>query len=85
MARTFSTKKNNEHLYWAIGMFLLSVWCFRDGWFPTESILEKYPEFPEKFWSLGWGYEYYRFNRVTAVITFIASGVLLVMYRVVNR
>lgn len=85
MARSFSVEKNKEHLYWAIGMFLLAVWCFRDGWFPTESILEKYPEFPDNLWSLGWAYEYYRFNRVTAVITFIASGVLLIMYRVVNR
>lgn len=85
MARSFSVQKNNEHLYWAIGMFLLAVWCFRDGWYPSESTLEKYPEFPEKFWSFGMAYEYYRFNRVTAVLTGVASGVLLVMYRVVNR
>jgi len=36
MARNFDIQKNNEHLYWAIGIFLLSVWCFRDGWFPMD-------------------------------------------------
>lgn len=85
MARNFDVQKNNEHLYWAIGIFLLSVWCFRDGWFPSESTLEKYPNTPESFWSFGMAYEYYRFNRVTAVLTLIASAVLLVMHRVVNR
>jgi len=85
MARNFDVKKNNEHLYWAIGLAILSIWCIRDGWFPPESKLEKYPEFPEEFWSFGLSYEFYRFNRVTALITAIASGAMLVMHRMVNR
>ncbi len=85
MARSFEVKRNNEHLYWSIGLLILSLWCIRDGWFPPESKIEKYPDVPTETWSLALDYEFYRFNRVTAVITGIASGVLLVMYRLVNR
>lgn len=85
MARNFEVKKNNEHLYWAAGLFLLAVWCFRDGWFPPESKLEQYPAFPESFWSLGLGYEFYRFNRVTAILLAVISVALVVMNRLVNR
>ncbi|MCC5848895.1 MAG: hypothetical protein JJU29_12470 [Verrucomicrobia bacterium] len=85
MARSFEVKRNNEHLYWSIGLLILCLWCIRDGWFPPESKIEKYPDVPTETWSLALGYEFYRFNRVTAIITGIASGVLLVMYRLVNR
>ena len=85
MARNFDVKKNNEHLYWAIGLAALALWCFRDGWFPTESTMEKYPVVPENPWSLALNYEYYRFNRVTAVLLGVMSVVLLVMNRLVNR
>lgn len=85
MARSFEVKANHEHLYWAIAMLILSIWCIRDGWFPPQSKLEKYPEFPEEVWSLALSYEFYRFNRVTAILTGIASVVLVVMWRMVNR
>jgi len=85
MARNFDVEKNREPLYWSIGLFILAIWCFRDGWFPPESKLEQYPEFPENMWSLGLQYEFYRFNRVTAILTAVASAAMLVVYRVINR
>ncbi len=85
MARSFDVEKNKEPLYWSIGLLLLAIWCIRDGWFPPESKLEKYPEFPESAWSLGLQYEFYRFNRVTGILTTIASVVMAVVYKVINR
>lgn len=85
MARKFDTEKNKEPLYWAIGLLILALWCVHDGWFPAESKLEKYPEFPSSPWSLGLQYEFYRFNRVTAIITGIASAVMAGVYHMINR
>jgi len=85
MARNFETVKNKEPLYWAIGLLILSIWCIRDGWFPPESKLEKYPEVPPNAWSFGLEYEFYRFNRVTGVLTGIASAVMAGVYVVINR
>lgn len=85
MARTFDVKKNKEPLYWSIGLLILAIWCFRDGWFPPESKIEKYPDMPESFWSLGLQFEFYRFNRVTALITGIASAVMSAVYVMINR
>ena len=85
MARSFEVKKNKEPLYWSIGLLVLAIWCFRDGWFPPQSKIEKYPEVPADFWSLGLQYEFYRFNRVTALITGVASAVMAGVYVVINR
>lgn len=85
MARKFDIEKNREPLYWSIGLLVLAIWCFRDGWFPPESKLEKYPETPGSMWSLGLQYEFYRFNRVTAILTGIGSAVMFAIYKVINR
>ncbi|MGA0333539.1 MAG: hypothetical protein ACO3N7_01450 [Kiritimatiellia bacterium] len=85
MARNFDIQKNKEPLYWSIGLLILCIWCVHDGWFPAESKLEKYPAFPPSAWSMGLDYEFYRFNRVTAVLTGIASAVMAGVYVVINR
>ncbi len=85
MARRFTPEKNPEPLYWSLGLLLLAVWCFRDGWFPPASKLEKYPEVPADFWSLGLKYEFYRFNRVTALLAALGSVAMFVVHRVINR
>jgi len=85
MARNFETPKNKEPLYWAIGLLIGAIWCIRDGWFPPGSVLEDHPEFPENTWSLALQYEYYRFNRVTGVLMAVASAVMFVVYRMINR
>ena len=85
MARNFDVQKNKEPLYWSIGLFLMAIWCFRDGWYPPESKMEKYPEIPTEFWSFALEYEFYRFNRVTAIIMAVASGVMGTVYVPINR
>ena len=85
MARNFDVQKNKEPLYWSIGFFLMAIWCFRDGWYPPESKIEKYPEIPTEFWSLALEYEFYRFNRVTAIIMAVASTVMGAVYVSINR
>lgn len=37
MARRYDIERNRSLLYWGIGLFLLCIWCVRDGWFPTDS------------------------------------------------
>lgn len=85
MARNFDVQKNREPLYWSIGLLILCIWCIRDGWYPPESKIEKYPEVPTEFWSLALDYEFYRFNRVTAILTGIASVAMSGVYVAINR
>jgi hypothetical protein len=86
MARKFDIEKNKEPLYWSIGLLLLAIWCIRDGWFPPASKIEEYGNLEEvNVWSLALDYEFYRFNRVTGILTAIASVVMAVVYKVINR
>lgn len=43
MPRKYKVQGTNDFLYFAIGLFALCVWAVRDGWFPTQSRLEKNP------------------------------------------
>lgn len=85
MARKFDVEKNREPLYWSIGLLVVAIWCFRDGWFPPESKMEKYPDMPESMWSLALSYEFYRFNRVTAILMGLGSAAMFVVYKMINR
>lgn len=45
MARKYKNMKGtNDFLVASIGLFLLCLWAVRDGWFPTQSILERHPQ-----------------------------------------
>ena len=41
MARDFNVQGTREYLYWAIGLAVLVLWCAKDGWFPSEKIVNK--------------------------------------------
>jgi multidrug resistance efflux pump len=43
MARKLNVKGTKDFLIAAIVLGLLGLWAIRDGWFPPESILKKYP------------------------------------------
>lgn len=45
MARRYDIEGGKTLLYWAIGLFLLCIWCVRDGWFPTESKAKQHTEY----------------------------------------
>ncbi len=45
MVRKYKNMKgSNDFLVASIGLLLLCLWAVRDGWFPTQSILEKHPQ-----------------------------------------
>ncbi len=43
MARKYKVEGTKDFLYAAIVLFALGAWAIRDGWFPSESVLEKHP------------------------------------------
>lgn len=43
MARKYRVEGTKDFLYAAIVLFALGAWAVRDGWFPSESVLEKHP------------------------------------------
>ncbi len=43
MARRFHVQGTNDFLVWAVALLALGLWCVKDGWFPSESVLERHP------------------------------------------
>ena len=58
---------------------IVSVWHGYDGWVAQERWLERYPEFPAAWYDFGL-YEFYAYNRWTAVI----FGIITVVCAVVS-
>lgn len=63
-------------LYWAIGLFLLGLWCVKDGWFPSASVLAKHP--------LDTDASFYIFNKSLAVLSLIGSAICAYIHWVVK-
>ncbi len=76
MARTYQIEGTRTYLYWAIGLLLLGLWCVKDGWFPSESVLLKHP--------LDTDTHFYLFNKTTAVLSFLGSAVCVYIHWVVK-
>lgn len=76
MARTYHVHGTKTFLYWAIGLLLLGLWCVKDGWFPSESVVLKHP--------LDSDASFYLFNKTTAVLTLIGSAVCAYIHWVVK-
>ncbi len=76
MARRYHVEGTKTFLIWALGLFLLSVWCIKDGWFPAPSIeaSKTATEFAN----------FLLFNKSMAVITMIASAVCAYIHVVVK-
>jgi multidrug resistance efflux pump len=43
MVRRFHVQGTNDFLVWAVALLALGLWCVKDGWFPSESVLERHP------------------------------------------
>ena len=43
MARRFNVQGTNDFLVWAVVLFGLGLWCVKDGWFPSQTVLDKHP------------------------------------------
>ena len=93
MARTYEVEGTKTFLYCCIGAFLLAVWHLKDGWWPGEGYVLKHGPAPEDFWGMdalkpeskGGGYDsFYTYNRVTAILGFIAAVVCGYVHKVVR-
>ncbi len=76
MARKFHVEGTKSFLIAALILAILSVWHVWDGWFPRESWLEKYPDYPNDW--------FYTYNRVMGVIFGIAAVVCAYIHKVVK-
>ena len=77
MARNYKVEGRKDFLYWAIGLAVLGLWCVKDGWFPSPTVLEKHPpDDPAD--------SFYLFNRTLAFITLIAAGICGYIHKVVK-
>ena len=43
MARRFNVQGTNDFLVWAVVLLALGLWCVKDGWFPSQTVLDKHP------------------------------------------
>lgn len=43
MARRFKVEGTNDFLIAAVVLAALGLWCVKDGWFPSKSVLTKHP------------------------------------------
>ncbi|MCX6996032.1 MAG: biotin/lipoyl-binding protein [Kiritimatiellaeota bacterium] len=43
MARKFDVYGTKDFMFWAIILAAWGLWCVKDGWFPSESTLERHP------------------------------------------
>jgi hypothetical protein len=75
MARNYHVEGTKAYLYWALGLALFGLWCVRDGWFPSASVLDKHPSPGDSF---------YLFNRICAVISLVGAAVCAYIHRVVK-
>lgn len=41
MPRDFNVKGTREYLIWAFVLLAAAVWCGKDGWFPSEKVVNK--------------------------------------------
>lgn len=47
MARRFHVQGTNDFLIIGVFIFVLGLWCLKDGWFPSASVLERHPHVVE--------------------------------------
>lgn len=76
MSRKYDIEGTKTYLIAAVVLVVLAIWHIRDGWFPPERWLIKYPDYP--------GAGFYIFNRVTGVLLGIAAVICAYIHKVVR-
>lgn len=76
MARRFQVKGTDTFFYWSIGLLILGLWCVKDGWFPSQSIIDRKTEEELKNFVL--------FNKSLALICLPASAICAYIHRIVR-
>lgn len=75
MARKYDVEGTNKFLVWSIILALFAIWFIKDGWFPTEAILEKHPDPSDS---------YYLFNKSSGIISVIGAVICGYIHMVVR-
>lgn len=76
MARRYNVEGTKTFLYWSLAMLALGLWAVKDGWFPSQSVIDKHGQ---PSWN-----EFYMFNRSLSVLTLSASAVCAYIHRLVR-
>lgn len=76
MARRFHVEGTKTYLYWAVGLLLFGLWCVKDGWFPSASVLEHHPMDTDS--------TYYLFNQSLAVLSLVGAAICGYVHHVVK-
>jgi len=80
MARQFHVAGTKTYQQLAIGLLVLGLWCVKDGWFPSEGVLERHPVYTPE----GDLDHFYVFNRSLAVLCLVGSAVCGYIHRIVR-
>lgn len=71
MARKYHVQGTRSYLIASIVLVLLAAWFIKDGWFPSEHWLTKYPDPADNF---------YAFNKSTGVLMAIGAFVCAIIH-----
>ena len=63
MARRFHVEGTKAFLIWAVVLLVFGLWCVKDGWFPTDSVLAKHPMDQDA--------NFFLFNKSLAILSLI--------------
>ncbi len=80
MARRFHVAGTKTYQQLAIGLLVLGLWCVKDGWFPSETVLAKHPIRT----AAGDLDHYYVFNRSLAILCLSGAAVCGYIHRIVR-
>ncbi len=75
MARRFHVEGTRAFLYGSVVCAIIAAWHIKDGFFPSQHWLDKYPDPSASFWL---------YNKFTGVIFAVATVVLAYIHRIVK-
>ena len=78
MARQYDVKGTSSFLIWSIGLALLCAWALKDGWFPSEGVINKHGVPGES------QDHFYTFNRSLAYLSGVGSIVCAFVHKFVR-
>lgn len=76
MTQRNKVKGTDVFLYWAVGLLILGLWAAKDGWFPSQSVIDRKTAEELRRFQL--------FNKSLAVICLPAAAVCAYIHRVVR-
>lgn len=78
MPRIFQVEGTRSYFWAAWGLLLLGLWCAKDGWFPSDSVLLRHPPGTLEH------DRFYIFNKSLSLLSLTASAVCAAVHRLVK-